>query len=143
MRIDLLFFGDQAPGLAVIPFLAIAATLFVHCNLMRRPWFLTFLAVTAATHLAVVIMFPGAHLDPNQFKLFAVSDTLAVISLAFCVEKLVALRQSTPATDFTSPDISSSFKLVRSSLRMTPNASRRAFQTNIAPRHDTRTARLC
>ena len=96
MRIDLLTFGNAAPDLAVIAFFAIAATLFVHCNLMRRTWFLGFLAVAAAVHLAVVMMFPGADLDPVQFKMFAFSDVLAVIGLVFVVEKLLSLRKPAP-----------------------------------------------
>ena len=71
MRIDLLFFGDRASDVAAIAFLTIASTLFVHCNLMRRPWFLTFVAIAAAAHLALAMMFPGADLDPAQFRLFA------------------------------------------------------------------------
>ena len=96
MRIDLLSLGSAAPDLAVIAFFAIAATMFVHCNLMRRTWFLGFLAVAAAVHLALVMMFPGMDLDPVQFKLFAFTDVLAVIGLVFVVEKLLSLRESTP-----------------------------------------------
>ena len=96
MRIDLLSFGNAAPDRAVIAFFAIAATLFVHCNLMRRTWFIGFLAAAAAAHLALVMMFPSVDLDPVQFKMFAFSDVLAVIGLVFVVEKLLSLRKSSP-----------------------------------------------
>lgn len=96
MRIDLLSLGSAAPDLAVIAFFAIAATLFVHCNLMRRTWFLGVLAVVAAVHVVVLMMFPGMDLDPGQFKMFAFSDVLAVIGLVFVVEKLLSLREAPP-----------------------------------------------
>ena len=98
MRIDLLFFGGgQSADLAVIAFLAIASTVFVHCNLLRRPWFRTFLAVTAVAHLGVVTAFLGPDLDSSDFRLVASMDVLAVIGLAFGLEKLVSLRTLTRA----------------------------------------------
>lgn len=112
MRIDLLFFGNAAPDLAVIAFFAIAATLFVHCNLLRQRWFLNFLGVATAAHVALIMMLPGAHLDPTQFKLFAFVDVLVVIGLVFCVEKLLSQGGSTGATAIASPDLGSSVALL-------------------------------
>ena len=93
MHIDLLFFGaSQSNDVAVIAILAIASTLFVHGNLLRHTWFLTFLAITSVVHLGLVAAFQGTDLDHNEFRLFLLTDALAQVGLAFALEKLVLLR---------------------------------------------------
>ena len=94
MGVDLLFFGgSQWPDLAVIASLAIASTLFVHCDLIRRPWYLTFLAVMAIAHLGLVLAFPGAAFNRSELGLFTAADVLGVLGLAFGLEEFVSLRK--------------------------------------------------
>ena len=93
MRTDLLFFGtSQSNDVAVVAILAIASILFVHGNLLRHTWFLTFLAITSLVQLGLVVAFQGTDLDPNEFRLFLSTDALAQVGLAFALEKLVLLR---------------------------------------------------
>lgn len=94
MPSELSFFGGpRSADLEVIALLAIASTVFVHCNLLRRTWFLAFLAVAAVIQLCLVIAFLGIDLDRREFRLFASTDVLAFVGLAFCLEKLVSLRE--------------------------------------------------
>jgi hypothetical protein len=96
MRINLLFFGaGQSTDVAVIAILAIASTAFVHANLLRHTWFLTFLGITSVVHLGLVVAVPRTDLDFNEFRLFLSTDVLAQVGLAFALEKLVSLRTLT------------------------------------------------
>lgn len=96
--VDLVLFpSGQLADLAVIAFLAMASTVFVHFNLVRRAWFLTFVAVATAAHLGLVIAFPDADFGVSDFKLLASADVLGVVSLVFGLEKLLSLRKLTAA----------------------------------------------
>ena len=90
----LLFFsGDRWFELGIIAFGAIAATVFVQRHLLRRVWFLTFLAVMVVAHLGLVLAFPFTDLDRSSFKLVALADVLGVLGLGFGLEKLASLRE--------------------------------------------------
>lgn len=98
MGSDLLVFaGGESTDAAVIAFLAIASTVFVHCNLLRHMWFLAFLAVASVLHLALIVAFPGIDLKADEFRLFVSADVLVFVCSAFALEKLVSHRTLTRA----------------------------------------------
>ena len=89
--VGLMFFGERWAELGTIAFAAVAVTVFIQRRLLRRPWFLAFVALMVIAQLSLVLAFPWADLDRSEFKIFALADMLVVLGLSFALEKLVTI----------------------------------------------------
>jgi hypothetical protein len=86
------FGGDEWFQLGVISLSAVAATALIQRHLVRKPWFLAFLALMIAAHLGAVLAYPAPDLSRGAFGLLALADLIAVLALAMGLEKIVAGR---------------------------------------------------
>ena len=84
--------GDDWFQLGVISLGAVATTTFVQRHLIRTPWFLAFLGVMIAAHLAVVLGHPAPNLSRGAFGLLALADVIAVLAISMSLEKMLADR---------------------------------------------------
>lgn len=87
----LLVGGDQWFDPGIIAVTAVGTTAFVQRRLLRRRWFMIFLAAMVMLHLGLVLAFP-VDLARSEFKLWAIADTVGVLGLSFGLERLMAPR---------------------------------------------------
>ena len=87
----LLVGGDQWFQVALIGYTAVATTVVVYRDLLRRVWFKVFLAAMVLLHLGFVLVFPE-DLDRSEFKLLLIADVVGVLGLACALNKLMSRR---------------------------------------------------
>jgi hypothetical protein len=88
----ILFGGEQWFQPGIIAFGAIATTLFIQRRLLRRPWFMAFVALMVIAHLGLVLAFPATDLSREEVNALAFADIVGVLALAFGLEKLMLRR---------------------------------------------------
>lgn len=86
------FGGEQWFELGIIAFSAMASTVFIQRRLLRRKWFIAFVALMVIAHITPVLSFPEPDLSRGEFKALALTDVVAVLALAFGLEKLMLNR---------------------------------------------------
>lgn len=87
----LLLGGREYAVTGAIAFGAIASTVFIQRRLLRRPWFIVFVAVMVIAHTGLVLAFPGFDRDLQRggVKLIALADIVGVLVLAYGLQKLM------------------------------------------------------
>jgi len=89
--IGLIYFGaERWFTFGVLAFMTIGGTVFIQRRLLRRPWFLTFVAIMVIGHLAFVLAFPDAALERSEARMLAAADIGGLIALSFGLEKLMS-----------------------------------------------------